>query len=117
SADTNAKTLDLITSRTRDAVAAYLDPDYLTRIIRDLEADAGRPVTDPDTTIKTIATRLHYTTDQATSILAHFIPGPDISAAGIMHAITSVAQTLDDPDTAHDLETTAVQAMHLAAAL
>jgi hypothetical protein len=117
SAETTAKTLDLITARTRDAVAAYLDPDYLTRIIRDLEADAGKPITDPDTTIKTIATRLRYTDDQATAILAHFITGADISAGGIMHAITSLAQTLDDPDTAHDLETTAIQAMHLATTL
>jgi len=34
-----------------------------------------------------------------------------------MHAVTSVAQTLTDADAAHELESTAVQAMHLAASL
>lgn len=116
SAETTAKTLELITSRTRDAVSAYLDPAFVTRMIRDLETDAGKPITDPDTTIKTIATRLRYSEDTAKNILSHFISGADTSAGGIMHAITSVAQTLTDADAAHDMETVAVQAMHLAAA-
>ena len=117
SAETTAKTLDLITSRTRDAAAAYLDPDYVTRMVRELEAAAGKPVTDPDTTIKTIAAKLRYSDEQAKEILAHFITGADLSAGGILHAVTSVAQTLTDADAAHDLETSAVQAMHLAATL
>lgn len=33
-----------------------------------------------------------------------------------MHAVTSVAQTLDDADTAHDMEAQALRALHLAAA-
>ena len=111
---TNAKMLDLITSRTTDAVAAFLDEDFLARMVRDLEAAAGKPVTDPDTTIKTIATRLRYSEETAKAVLAHFITGADTSAGGILHAITSVAQTLDDADAAHELETTAIAAMHLA---
>ena len=111
---TNAKMLDLITSRTTDAVAAFLDEDFLARMVRDLEAAAGKPVTDPDTTIKTIATRLRYSDETAKAVLAHFITGADTSAGGILHAITSVAQTLDDADAAHELETTAIAAMHLA---
>jgi hypothetical protein len=113
---TTAKTLELITAKTTDAVAAFLDPDYLQRMVRELEAAAGRPVTDPDTTIKTIATKLRYSDEQAKDILAHFITGADLSAGGILHAVTSVAQTLPDADAAHDLESTAIQAMHLAAA-
>ncbi|HET9654590.1 MAG TPA: hypothetical protein VFP72_04505 [Kineosporiaceae bacterium] len=101
-----------------DAVAAFLDADYLQRMVRELEAAAGRPVTDPDTTIKTIAAKLRYSDEQAKDILAHFITGADLSAGGILHAVTSVAQTLPDADadTAHDLESTAIQGMHLAAA-
>ena len=117
SEETNAKTLDLITSRTRDAVTAYLDTDFVTRMLRELEADANRPITDPDTTIKLVAQRLRYSDDQQRSILAHFIAGADLSAGGVMHAVTSVAQTLPDGDAAHDLETSAVPAMRLAATL
>lgn len=42
---TTTKALDLITSKTTDAVAAYLDVDYVTGMVRDLEAVAGIPVT------------------------------------------------------------------------
>jgi len=114
---TTAKTLELITAKTADAVAAYLDPDYLARMVRELETAAGVPVTDPDTTIKTISTKLKYSDEQAGAILRHFIVGADATSGGIMHAVTSVAQTLADADAAHDLETTAIQAMHLAASL
>ncbi len=40
-----------------------------------------------------------------------------MSAGGILHAVTSVAQTLDDADAAHDLEAAAIPAMHLAASI
>jgi len=112
---TTTKTLELITAKTTDAVTAFLDEDYLQRMVRELEAAAGRPVTDPDTTIKTIATKLRYTDEQAKNILTHFIAGADTSAGGILHAVTSVAQTLPDADAAHELESTAITAMHLAA--
>jgi hypothetical protein len=112
---TSTKMLDLIASRTTDAVTAFLDADYLQRMVRELEAAAGHPVTDPDATIKTVAAKLRYTDEQAGSILAHFIAGGALNAGGILHAVTSVAQTMPDADTAHDLEATAIQAMHLAA--
>lgn len=46
---------------------------------------------------------------------AHFIRGGDLTAGGILHAITSVAQTVDDAGTAQDMEAHALDAMHLAA--
>jgi hypothetical protein len=51
----------------------------------------------------------------ADAILAHFIRGGQLTAGGVMQAVTSVAQTLDDGDTAHDLEAQALRAMDLAA--
>jgi CBS domain-containing protein len=116
SESTTAKTLELITSKTADAVAAYLDVDYVTRMVRDLEAVAGVPVTDPDTTLKIIGQRLRVPDAAMAAVLAHFVAGGDATAGGVMHALTSVAQTLPDPDAAHDLEAVAIQAMHLAAA-
>ncbi|HSU36296.1 MAG TPA: DUF932 domain-containing protein [Propionibacteriaceae bacterium] len=116
SAETLTKTLELITAHTRDAVAAYLDTDYVTRMIRDLETVSGKPVDDPDTTLKVVSSKLNFTDTQRDSILNHFIKGADPTAGGIMHAITSVAQTLPDADDAHRLETSAVRALHLAAA-
>ena len=116
SQETTARTLDLITSRTKDAVAAYLDGDYVARMVRDLETVAGTPVRDPDTTLKVIGQRLRFTESQQSDVLAHFIAGADLTAGGVMHAVTSLAQTITDADAAHELEAVAVQAMHLAAA-
>ncbi|MEV6965187.1 DUF932 domain-containing protein [Hamadaea sp. NPDC051192] len=112
---TTTKTLELITSRTRDAVAAYLDEDFVFRMVRDLEQAAGKPVIDPDTTIKIVGRRLRFSDDQQRDILAHFIKGGDLSAGGVLHAVTSVAQTVSDADTAYEMESAGVQAMHIAA--
>ncbi|RKR88307.1 hypothetical protein BDK92_2618 [Micromonospora pisi] len=113
---TTRKTLELITSRTTDAVTAFLDADYIAQALRELEAAAGTPITDPNTTLKVVGQQLRYTEEQQQAILAHFIAGADLSAGGVMHAVTSVAQTLTDADAAHELESTAIQALHLAAA-
>ncbi|MFI6782639.1 DUF932 domain-containing protein [Micromonospora sp. NPDC050276] len=112
---TTRRTLDLITSRTTDAVTAFLDADYIAEVLRELDTAAGTPITDPNTTLKIVGQRLRYSEDQQRDILAHFVAGADPTAGGVMHAVTSVAQTLSDADAAHGLEATAVQALHLAA--
>jgi phage baseplate assembly protein gpV len=113
---TTAKTLELISSRTADAVVSCLDAGYVARMIRDLEAAAGVPVKDPDTTVKVVTTKLRIPESLQADLLAHFHAGGARTAGGIMHAITSLAQTLPDTDAAHELESVAVQAMRLAAA-
>lgn len=112
---TQKATLDLIASKTTDAVKAYLDRDFVTRMVRELEEVAGKPVDAPDTTIKTVATKLRFSEEHRNSILAHFIQGADLTAGGVMHAVTSVAQTLQDADAAFELEAVGVQAMRIAA--
>ncbi|GAA1532974.1 hypothetical protein GCM10009827_058710 [Dactylosporangium maewongense] len=116
STETNTKALELITSRAADAVNAFLDADFVAEMLRDLETTAGTELKEPDTTLKVVGKQLRFTEEQQDSILAHFIRGGDISAGGVMHAVTSVAQTLDDADAAFELESVAVQAMRLAAA-
>jgi hypothetical protein len=53
--------------------------------------------------------------------LAHFIAGGDLSAGGIMRAVTSYARAVADADTAFRMESTAAQAnratLRLAAAV
>lgn len=63
-----------------------------------------------------VRAQVSHDTDRSTlGKLAHFITGADASAGGILHAVTSVAQTLSDADAAHELESTAIAAMRLAA--
>jgi hypothetical protein len=114
STDTHQRNLALVTAQARDAVTTFLDTTYLQRKIAELSQAAAHPIENPEETITLVAQKLRFTDDQQHAILNHFIRGADLSAGGVMHAITSLAQTLSDADTAHDLETHAIHAMELA---
>jgi hypothetical protein len=116
SADTMDKELALITARARDAVATFLSADYLTATIGELERKAGAPVTHPDRTVRMVAKAAKFSEQTADAILGHFIRGGQLTTGGVMQAVTSVAQTLDDADAAHELEAQALRVLDLAAA-
>ncbi len=114
-ADTQDKELALITARARDAVATFLSPAYLQAKVTEIERKAGAPVTRPEETVRQVAKAARFSDDMADSILAHFIRGGQLTAGGVMQAVTSVSQTVDDADIAADLEAQALRAMDLAA--
>jgi hypothetical protein len=113
SGNTQDKTLALITAKTTDAVATFLDHCY----VREIEKAAGHPVADPQETVRTVSQRLRFTGAQQADILTHFIRGGDVTAGGVLHAVTSVAQTLPDADAAHEMEAQGLRALEIAAAL
>ena len=115
--DTNRKALDLVAARARDAVATFLDADYVAEKVREIEAQAGVPISDPADAVKTVSKRLRFTQDQTDGILDHFIRGGQMTAAGVVNAVTSYAQTVDDADVAADLEDAALDALSLASSL
>jgi hypothetical protein len=115
SADTQEKELALITARARDAVATFLSPHYLQAKVTEIERKAGAPVSHPEETVLQVAKAAKFSDEVADSILAHFIRGGQLTAGGVMQAVTSVAQTLDDADTAADLEAQALRVLDLAA--
>ena len=117
SGNTQDKTLALITAKTTDAVTTFLDPAYAERAVRAIEKDAGHPVTDPQAAVETVSQRLRFTDAQQNDILAHFIRGGDVTAGGIMQAVTAAAQTQADADTAHEMEAVALRALEIAATL
>ena len=116
-ADTQEKELALITARARDAVATFLSPAYLQAKVTEIERKAGVPVSHPEETVRHVAKAAKFSDELAEEILAHFIRGGQLTAGGVMQAVTSVAQTLDDADTACDLEAQALRVMDLAAHL
>ena len=116
SAETMNALLRLITTQTVDTIRAYLNVNFVARAVADLEKAADVMVRKPEATIKVVSQQLHYTKDQQDAILAHFIAGADLSAGGIMQAVTSVARSIHDADAAYRMETTASKALHLAAA-
>jgi hypothetical protein len=117
SGNTRDKTLALITAKTTDAVGTFLDPSYVEHAVREIEKDAGHPVADPQEAVRVVSARLRFTDAQQSDILTHFIRGGDVTAGGVMHAVTSVAQTLPDADAAHEMESAALRALDIAAAL
>lgn len=117
SGNTLDKVLALITAKTTDAVTTFLDPAYVEQQVRAMERTAGHPVADPQQMIETVSARLRFTGAQQHDILDHFIRGGDLTAGGVMHAVTSAAQIQDDADTAHEMESAALRALDLAAAI
>jgi hypothetical protein len=116
-ADTLEKELALITARARDAVATFLSSQYLEAKVSDIARKAGVPVRHPEDTVRHVAKAAKFSDETADAILAHFIRGGQLTAGGVMQAVTSVAQTIDDADTAHDLEAQALRVMDLVAQL
>lgn len=116
SKDTQEKQAALIRARTRDAVKTFLSKGWLESEVRKLEAKV-KPVEDAQAVITTVAKQLTFTDEQARGILDHFIKGGQLNTAGVMNAVTSYAQDIEDPDVANDVESKGVRALHLAAAL
>jgi hypothetical protein len=102
SAQTQQRNLDLIKSQTADAVRSFLDVEFVEKMAAELEAAAGVKVADPDETIKFVA--------------KHFLIGGQRTAGGVMQAVSSAAQAVENADVANDLEARAIPAMQLVAA-
>ncbi|MFC8350829.1 DUF932 domain-containing protein [Streptomyces sp. NPDC057280] len=116
SGQTQRKTLELITSKTTDAVTTFLSREYVEAKVHEMEAAAGRTLQEPTKTIEYVTKTLSIGTETKDRILAHFIRGGQMTAGGVMQAITSTAQTLTDADQAATLEALAVPALTAAAA-
>lgn len=114
--DTQQKTLALVTAKARDAVATFLDTDYMSKAIGEIEEKAGVPVVDPTKQIEIIGKALQFSTEARKGVLEHFIRGADTTAGGLMNAVTSYAQTIPNADEASDLEGAALRVLDMAAA-
>lgn len=114
--DTQTAALELVRKQARDAVASFLDERFVAARIAEIEADAGVRIRHPQQTLEHVGKALRFSTRAQESILDHFIRGGDTTSGGVLHAVTSAAQTLDDADAAHDLERAGLRAMALAAA-
>jgi hypothetical protein len=111
SAETRKKQLELITSKVADAVKKFASVEWWAEKVADLEAKAGKPVDDAAATIKAVSKSLRFTEPESDAILDMFIRGGQMTAAGVMNAVTAAAQTLPDADRAAELERTAVRAL------
>lgn len=109
--DTQQRNLDLIRAQTRDAVATFLDVDYVRAKITEMRRNANTVIDKPADAVTSVAKALKIPTEHTDAILAHFVAGAQPSAMGLVNAVTSVAQTVDNADTAADMEAAAVDVL------
>lgn len=115
SGETQRKTLELITSKTTDAVRTFLSREYVEAKLSELGDAAGKRLAEPTKTIEHVTKTLSIGAEAKDMILAHFVQGGQMTAGGVMNAVTSTAQTLTDADQAAALEALAVPALTAAA--
>jgi hypothetical protein len=113
SGETRARQLALITSKVADAVRTFASVEFWEGKVAEIEAKASKPVTDADGTIKAVAKGLSLTEAEATSVLDMFIHGGQMTAGGVLNAVTAAAQTVADADRAADIERAALKALAL----
>lgn len=108
--------LRLITSKTSDAVRAFMTVEFLDTVVGKMRDAAGVKVEDPVKVVADVSKRLGFTKEQSTDILNAFIDAGQRTAAGVMQAVTWVAQHTPDGDTAASMEGKAFEALAFAAA-
>jgi hypothetical protein len=118
STETQDAANEFVRAQVKDAVKSFLSEGYLASLRDDLIKDAGVeiPGSNADDTVKLVGKKLQYSEGEQDMILDDFMRGGQLTSGGIMHAVTSMVQRIDNPDRAFELEGTAVQAMQLAAA-
>ena len=112
--DTQQHELSLVTAKARDAVATFLDVDYMRTKIQELQELAGVDVDRPADTIQRVSRKVGWSETEQDEILSHFIRGGQTTALGMAQAVTAYAQTVESIDRQDELETTAILAAELA---
>lgn len=113
---TVSKNLELVTSQAKDAVTTFLDVEYVTSVVADIEAKASTPIADPNKQIEEVGKALRFTDDKIRDTLNAFILGGQPTAGGLLNAVTAVAQTIEDADDANAFEADALRVLDLAVA-
>lgn len=118
SEETQAKTLELVTLKATDAVRTFLDVEYVKAQIRALEEKAGVPITGKvQDVVRLVAKKCLFTEETTEGVLDHFLRAGQFTAGGVLHAVTSYAQTVENADDAYALEEAGLRALEVAAAL
>ena len=115
SQQTSRKALELVASKAADAVRTFLSPEYVAAKVAELEEAAGTKVTNPQDTIKQVVAKSSFPKEVENDIFAAFIAGGQLTAGGVMQAVTAAAQTVEDADIAALMESEAVNVLAHAA--
>jgi hypothetical protein len=113
---TRRANLELVKRQTVDAVGTFLNPDYLAKVIAEVEAKAGVPLTGtPSKAIEVVGKALAWSEAEQEGILAHFaMGGGQLTRGGVLNAVTSFSQTVPSSDRADELDSAALKVLDLA---
>jgi hypothetical protein len=103
----------LVAAQAKDAVARFLNVDWLQAQVDKLEEKAGKPVNDAPATIERVGKALAFSEQERAGIMGAFIKGGQLTAGGVLQAITAHSQELASPERAAHLEDKAVEALAL----
>lgn len=101
---------ELVASQTIDAINTFLNPEYMNRVIRQLETGSDEPIADVEAAIEDVTKRPAFSKADAKGLLASFMDGGDRTRGGLMNAITAYSQTVDDADRAYEMDADALPA-------
>jgi hypothetical protein len=113
SKQTREAQINLIRQQARDAVKYWLSTDFLAAQVREIEAKAGKPVDKPEVTVKHVGKALKLSELEIDGVMKHFILGGQMTAGGVMNAITSYSQTVVNADRSHELDDSALKVLDL----
>lgn len=92
--------------KVRDVVNAAFDEARFKQWIEKLQASTERKIVgDPAKTVEVLANDFSLNQGERTSIMRHLIEGGDLSAFGLMNAVTRTAEDVESYDRATELET------------
>ena len=115
SQDTLAAQLKALTGKVADSMASFLDEKWLQEQVDLMTAKAGKsvPASQALPTITRVAGALHLTGTERDAILDIFMGSGQMTAGGVMQAMTAHAQQVASPDRAAHLEGNALEALAL----
>lgn len=116
SADTVHHATELVKSQARDAVETFLSEDYLAGWVDEVEGKATAPVVDAAGTIERVGKVHAFTEAEQASILDCFIRSGDLTAGGVMQAVTAAAQNVESADRQAEMEDLAMAVLDTASA-
>jgi hypothetical protein len=113
--ETQQKTVELVRLKTRDAVATFLDTDYMEKVIARVEEKAGKEVSDANAAIEFVSKKSAFTQAEQAGILSYFVRGGQMTVGGVFNSVTAMAQTVTDADRAYEMELAGLKVLDLLA--
>jgi hypothetical protein len=115
SGETHRANQELIAAQAADAVAKFLNVDWLKAQVAKITEEAAKEVDaeKAPATIERVGKALAFSEQERAGIMGAFIKGGQLTAGGVMQAITAHSQELASPERAAHLEDRALEALAL----